>query len=92
MALSRRLKKANMSWVRPLTAGSGSRYQQIATQILTAVEDGVLRPGDRLPPQRELAQTLGVDLTTVTRAYTEVRNKGILEAQGAGGTLSLIHI
>jgi DNA-binding transcriptional MocR family regulator len=86
MALSRRLKKANTSWVRPLTAGSGSRYQQIATQIETAVEDGVLRPGDRLPPQRELAQTLGVDLTTVTRAYTEVRQKGILEAQGAGGT------
>lgn len=86
MALSRRLKKANTSWVRPLSAGSGSRYQQIATQIVTAVEDGVLRPGDRLPPQRELAQTLGVDLTTVTRAYTEVRQRGILEAQGAGGT------
>lgn len=75
-----------MSWVRPLIAGSGSRYQQIATQIVTAVEDGVLRPGDRLPTQRELAQALGVDLTTVTRAYSEVRQKGILEAQGAGGT------
>lgn len=86
MSLSRRLKKASMSWVRPLTAGSGSRYQQIATQIVTALEDGVLRPGDRLPPQRELAQALGVDLTTVTRAYTEVRQKGMLEAQGAGGT------
>ncbi|WP_255595074.1 PLP-dependent aminotransferase family protein [Achromobacter sp. ACM05] len=86
MALSRRLKKASLSWVRPLTPGAGSRYQQIATQIVTAVEDGVLRPGDRLPTQRELAQTLGVDLTTVTRAYSEVRQKGILEAQGAGGT------
>ncbi|WP_144631882.1 PLP-dependent aminotransferase family protein [Bordetella genomosp. 13] len=75
-----------MSWLRPLAAGAGTRYQQIATQIVTAVEDGVLRPGDRLPAQRELAQALGVDLTTVTRAYTEVRQKGLLEAQGAGGT------
>ncbi|OZI77189.1 PLP-dependent aminotransferase family protein [Bordetella genomosp. 12] len=86
MPLSPRLKKANLSWVRPLVAGAGARYRQIATQILTAVEDGVLRPGDRLPPQRELAQTLGVDLTTVTRAYAEVRQQGMLEAQGAGGT------
>lgn len=86
MSLPRRLKKANTSWVRPLTAGSGPRYQQIAAQIVTAVEDGVLRAGDRLPPQRELAQALGVDLTTVTRAYTEVRQQGLLEAQGSGGT------
>lgn len=86
MPLARRLKKANLAWVRPLAAGAGSRYQQIASQIVTAVEDGVLRPGDRLPPQRELAQALGVDLTTVTRAYAEVRLKGLLEAQGAGGT------
>ncbi|SAI41323.1 GntR family transcriptional regulator [Bordetella ansorpii] len=86
MSLTRRLKRANMSWVRPLGVGAGARYQQITTQIVTAVEDGVLRPGDRLPTQRELAQALGVDLTTVTRAYTEVRQKGLLEAQGAGGT------
>ncbi len=86
MPVARRLKKANMCWVRPLAAGLGSRYQQIATQIVSAVQDGVLRPGDRLPAQRELAQALGVDLTTVTRAYTEVRQKGLLEAQGAGGT------
>ena len=83
---TRRLKKVNMSWVRPLTAGLGSRYQQIAAQIVTAVDDGVLKPGDRLPPQRELAQALGVDLTTVTRAYTEVRQKGLLDAHGASGT------
>lgn len=75
-----------MTWVQPLTAGLDSRYQQIAAQIVTAVDDGVLKPGDRLPPQRELAQALGVDLTTVTRAYTEVRQKGLLEAHGASGT------
>ncbi|MEJ2801071.1 PLP-dependent aminotransferase family protein [Comamonadaceae bacterium PP-2] len=80
------MKKANLSWIRPLQEGGGPRYQQITLQIVGAVEDGVLRPGDRLPPQRDLAQQFGVDLTTVTRAYSEVRQRGLLEAQGAGGT------
>ena len=33
--------------------------------------DGSLKPGDRLPPQRQLAAQLHVDLTTITRAYDE---------------------
>lgn len=83
---SRKLKKPNRTWIRAFQPGAGARYLQIARQITDAVSDGVLRPGDRLPPQRELAQTLGVDLTTVTRAYTEVRQAGLLDAHGAGGS------
>lgn len=87
MESARKLKNPNRAWIRPLTAqGGGARYQQIVQQIVTAVDDLVLRPGDRLPPQRELATALGVDLTTVTRAYSEVRALGLLEAQGAGGS------
>lgn len=82
----RKLKKPSRAWVRPFKDGSGARYQQIARQIIGAVQDGVLRPGDRLPPQRDLAQAMGVDLTTVTRAYSEVRLAGLLDAHGAGGT------
>ncbi len=82
----RKLKKANKTWIQPLQDGAGARYQQITQQIVNAVRDGVLRPGDRLPPQRDLAQTMGVDLTTVTRAYTEVRHAGLLDAHGAGGS------
>lgn len=83
---ARKLKKPNRAWIRPLEEGGGARYQQIARQITGAVRDGVLRPGDRLPPQRDLAQAMGVDLTTVTRAYTEVRLAGLLDAHGAGGS------
>lgn len=83
---SRKLKKPNRTWIRPFQEGGGARYQQIARQIIDAVNDGVLRSGDRLPPQRDLAQAMGVDLTTVTRAYTEVRQAGLLDAHGAGGT------
>ncbi|QEI06381.1 PLP-dependent aminotransferase family protein [Pigmentiphaga aceris] len=82
----RKLKNPNRAWIRPFEDGAGSRYLQIARQIIAAVDDGVLRPGDRLPPQRDLAQAMGVDLTTVTRAYTEVRTAGLLDAHGAGGT------
>lgn len=84
---ARKLKNPNRAWIRPLAGpGGGARYLQIVRQIVTAVDDLVLRPGDRLPPQRELAVALGVDLTTVTRAYSEVRALGLLEAQGAGGS------
>lgn len=86
MPLDRKLKKANHAWIRPLQAKGGARYIQISQQIIAAIHDAVLLPGDRLPPQRDLAQLFGVDLTTVTRALTEVRNAGLLDAHGAGGT------
>jgi hypothetical protein len=66
-AAGRRLKHPNRTWVRPFREGAGPLYLQIAQQVREAVDDGVLRPGDRLPPQRDLAQQVGVDLTTVTR-------------------------
>ena len=85
-AAGRRLKKPNRTWVRPFAEGTGPLYLQIAQQVREAVDDGVLQPGDRLPPQRDLAQLMGVDLTTVTRAYAELRQSDLLDAQGAGGT------
>lgn len=84
--IARKHKKQNIMWIRPLEREGGARYQQIARQVINAVDDGVLKPGDRLPAQRELANTMGVDLTTVTRAYKELRLAGLLEAHGAGGS------
>jgi DNA-binding transcriptional MocR family regulator len=45
-----------------------------------------LQPGDRLPPQRELARLLGVDLTTVTRAFSEARRRNLIDATAGRGT------
>jgi CheY-like chemotaxis protein len=45
--------------------------------------DGSLKPGDRLPPQRQLAAQLDVDLTTITRAYDEAGRRNFLEGRGA---------
>ncbi|GGX76162.1 putative HTH-type transcriptional regulator [Pseudoduganella dura] len=59
---------------------------QIADALQAAVADGSLKPGDRLPPQRQLAARLHVDLTTITRAYDEARRRNLLEGRGARGT------
>lgn len=73
-------------WLPRLSAQGGPRFLQIADALQAAVADGVLNPGERLPPQRRLAAQLGVDLTTVTRAYDEARRRHLLEGRGARGT------
>ena len=73
-------------WSPRLAARGGPRFLQIADALQAAVADGSLRPGDRLPPQRQLAAQLDVDLTTVTRAYDEARRRHLLEGRGARGT------
>ena len=74
------------SWLPRLAAHGGPRFLQIADALQAAVVDGSLRPGDRLPPQRQLAAQLDVDLTTITRAYDEARRRNLLEGRGARGT------
>lgn len=73
-------------WKPALSIGKGPRYLRLAAWIEQAVADGRLRPGDRLPSQRELATWLGIDFTTVTRAYTEARERRAIEGRGPLGT------
>jgi len=73
-------------WLPRLAGNKGPRFLQIADALQAAVADGSLKPGDRLPPQRQLAAHLDVDLTTVTRAYDEARRRNLLEGRGARGT------
>lgn len=74
------------SWLPRLAVRGGPRFLQIADALQAAVADGSLKPGDRLPPQRQMAAWLAVDLTTVTRAYDEARRRRLLEGRGARGT------
>jgi DNA-binding transcriptional MocR family regulator len=61
-------------------------YLAIADAMLRDVEGGVLMEGSRLPPQRDLAWKLGVTLGTVTRAYKEAENRGLLEGEVGRGS------
>ncbi len=74
------------SWLPRLSPQAGPRFLQIADALQAAVADGSLTPGDRLPPQRQLAAQLDVDLTTITRAYDEARRRNLLEGRSARGT------
>ncbi|WP_058895409.1 PLP-dependent aminotransferase family protein [Herbaspirillum rubrisubalbicans] len=76
----------SLHWIGRFAANDGPRYLQIVAFMEQAISDERLKPGDRLPPQRLLADHLGVDLTTVTRAYTEARRRHLLEARGSAGT------
>lgn len=63
-----------------------SIYEQIIGQIQEAVATGQLRPGDRLPTVRQLADDLDIAPGTVARAYGELERLGILVTEGARGT------
>lgn len=73
-------------WSPDLSAFPGPKYQAIAAALSRDIETGQLKAGDRLPPQRTLAAALDVDLTTVTKAYNEVRKLGLIEGGGRRGS------
>ena len=73
-------------WASGFANGDGPRYMQIVKFLERAIADGALRAGDRLPAQRRLAELLKIDLTTVTRGFTEARRRQLIEARGTLGT------
>lgn len=74
------------AWIPDIAAAAGPIYKAIADAIATDIAAGVLAPGQRLPTHRALAAALGVDLTTVTRAYGEARRRGLIDGMVGRGT------
>ena len=64
-------------------------HEQVAAEIRRAIADGEARPGERLPPARDLAAVLGVNANTILRALRALRDEGLLEfRRGRGITVS----
>ena len=65
---------------------SSRLYEQIVQQVEESIQKGALKTGDRLPPERELAQQFGVSRTAVREAVKALREKGFVEAYPGRGT------
>ncbi|MEO1061922.1 MAG: PLP-dependent aminotransferase family protein [Actinomycetota bacterium] len=64
-------------------------YRQLAAAITHLVRDGVLKDGDRLPPERALAEALNVSRGTIVTAYDELKaNDTVSRVQGSGTTVT----
>jgi GntR family transcriptional regulator len=60
-------------------------YEQVAGEIRRAIADGEAKPGERLPPAKDLAAGLGVNTNTVLRALRVLRDEGLLEFRRGRG-------
>lgn len=65
---------------------SSRLYEQIVQQVEESIHKGALKPGDQLPPERELAEQFGVSRTAVREAVKALREKGLVEAYPGRGT------
>jgi GntR family transcriptional repressor for pyruvate dehydrogenase complex len=65
---------------------SSRLYEQIVQQVEASIHKGQLKPGDQLPPERELAEQFGVSRTAVREAVKTLREKGLVEAYPGRGT------
>src|SRR5262245_65981700 len=60
-------------------------YEQVAAEIRRAIAEGEAKPGERLPPAKDLAAVLDVNTNTVLRALRVLREEGLLEFRRGRG-------
>ena len=60
-------------------------YEQVADRIYDLIQEGTLRPGDRLPSVRRLHEQLSVSISTVLEAYRLLEDRGLISARPQSG-------
>lgn len=75
-----------MDWIPTIEGRRGPAYQRIVDALADDIAAGRVHQGQRLPTHRALAGALGLDVTTVTRAYTEARRQQLVIARIGRGT------
>lgn len=79
-------------WKARIETDAKSKYLGIVEALEADIYSGYVKAGDRLPAQRAIAETLNVDLTTVTRAFNEARRRGLIEATTGRGSFVRHHV
>jgi len=69
----------NSAQIRFDASSSIPAWRQIVSQLRTLIIEGVLAPGDSLPPVRQIALDLGIHFNTVAEAYRALAQDGFLE-------------
>jgi GntR family transcriptional repressor for pyruvate dehydrogenase complex len=64
---------------------SQKNYMQIARQVRSLIRDGVLKVGDKLPPERDLVQQFGASRASVREALSAMEMLGLIECRGGQG-------
>lgn len=73
-------------WCSSIKTGDKPLYIALADALESDIHSGILKPGEKLPPQRELADRLGVNLSTVTRAFRVCALNGLIFGVVGSGT------
>lgn len=74
------------TWKPRISASARSKYLGIVDALEEDIYAGYIKAGDWLPSQRRTASKLDIDLTTVTRAFTLARSRGLIESQPGRGS------
>ena len=69
------------------TKGRQATYLEVSRSLEEKVRSGLYPPGSRLPPQRDLALELGINVSTVSRAYKELQARGLIVASKRRGSI-----
>lgn len=80
-----------LTWKPRKEALSQPYYRALARDLEEKIKAGLLAPGVRLPPQREIADYLDLNYTTITRAYELCKRKGLIYGAAGKGTFVAPH-
>lgn len=80
------LPSAPADWIPDLAGLPGPRYLAFVEQLERDIESGAIKPGTRLLPQRDMAQRLGLSLGTISKAYAEAEQRGLISGEVGRGT------
>ena len=64
----------------------GNAFEETVERLLTVIKLGLVGPGERFPPERELAAQLGISRLTLREAISELQQAGYVESAGGAGS------